>query len=114
MLIRSGTLDQQTAYTPPMSIWSPELEAMVNIQDLLGYVQLAILRSAGSNQGSHTPAARPKTAVDRLNVRVREAQHNDLVARLARLRAEADEAIAAGRLPEEVEMETIPGTGAVE
>lgn len=74
---------KEQSSAPPMSGWSPEVEALTNIADRvagLGY----ILRAVNGDKQAQPPKPmpRPETALPSIKARRRQEQHDKLAARL--------------------------------
>jgi hypothetical protein len=67
---------------PRISEWSPELERMTDLLDRMGEVMIAVVASQGGKAPKIRPAARPRTAIDRMRERKRYEHHRKTVARV--------------------------------
>lgn len=73
---------------PPMREWSPEVEALRDVQDVLDQTLRVLLKVNGGKPGKHKPYPRPMTALSKAirsaRQRLRYAQHRSLVDRVLR------------------------------
>lgn len=68
--------------TPPLTEWTPEVQALAMVVDRLAEVANAVVASAGQRTSRVRPYPRPVTAFDRARTkRIREAT-DDMVAQL--------------------------------
>lgn len=71
--------DSDTPASVRLADWSPELEMLTNLYDRLGELIRVVAMTAGSRPKRVPPAPRPRTALDRVRARRRNATHNRLV-----------------------------------
>ncbi|MBQ1047850.1 hypothetical protein KBX50_05175 [Micromonospora sp. C51] len=65
-----------------MSEWTPELERLTDLYDLVNEVIRVLVALKGGKPGSSKPLPRPVTALDRARARRRQSRHRSLVARV--------------------------------
>lgn len=78
-------LASEPADTPArarMADWSPEMERLTDLYDLVGEVMRLLIALKGGKPNRSRPLPRPRTALDRLRARRRERQHRSIVARV--------------------------------
>lgn len=63
-----------------MADWSPEMEMLTNLLDAVRELTRVAAMAGGSKPKKTPPAPRPRTALDRLRERRREAKHRRVVA----------------------------------
>ena len=66
-------------HTPPFTEYSPEVEHLSNIEDLLGAL---IYQNSGSKDGHMYTAKRPDTATDKVQERQRRETYVNMVSRM--------------------------------
>lgn len=86
MLLAHPSSRGSTAYAPPLSTWSPEVELLTSILDAVQTAGIMSANVQGAKLPAPKPAPRPRTAVERLRTRAALEQHESLVARLTALR----------------------------
>lgn len=72
--------NKASEYRPRVSTWDPIVAELHNITDWLGAVYGAVLRSGGVKPPPVKPRPRPVTAIERMERRIREEQHDRLSA----------------------------------
>lgn len=74
--------------TPPMREWSPEVEALRDLQDVLDQTLRVLVKANGGKPGKHRPYPRPVTALSRAirsaRQKLRYERHRSLVDRVLR------------------------------
>lgn len=86
MLLQHASDQAQQAYAPPMSTWSPQVELLTSILDAVRESGVMAVMAAGAKGiQPPKPSPRPKTALQRVQMKVQMEQHEALVARFKAL-----------------------------
>jgi hypothetical protein len=67
---------------PSMAIWSPEVDRLTTIIDVLRGVMQAVIASGGGRAKEQKPQPRPQSAMEVARLRVKQENHEALKARL--------------------------------
>lgn len=80
---RAESDGKPTSNNPPMNIWSPEIEALASIEDRIEAL-IYVTRAANGDKTAKPPKPRPRprTLIERIKGRHRQARHNALADRL--------------------------------
>ncbi|MFI7608781.1 hypothetical protein ACIBTV_27225 [Micromonospora sp. NPDC049366] len=65
-----------------LSEWTPEMERLTDLYDLVNEVIRVLVALKGGKPGNSKPLPRPVSALDRAKARKRQAKHRSLVARM--------------------------------
>lgn len=67
---------------PRLTEWSPEVQVMAEVRDLLAAAVAVLVKANGGTPRKTKPYPRPVTALQRVRRRVRHLRHNELVKRV--------------------------------
>lgn len=80
--------DDDAPGSPPLVMWTPEVQYLAAVVDRLGEVIQAVIATApGGKPPKIKPLPRPRTAFDRARARRARARHENLVAEMEMARA---------------------------
>lgn len=79
----SAEREGKTSSAPPMSTWSPEVEALARIEDKVASL-LYVTRAVGGDKSGQPPkpSTRPRTLIDKIKGQRRLERHTSLADRL--------------------------------